>query len=351
MIILLGIISSYSDYKKNIIKNNMIIISIIYSIIINFIYFIYYKKDTYYQDFLINILFSIILAFLFYYFDIWSAGDGKLFIAFTFLIPLSIYQFLLIPKLYSFELLINIFLPYTFILIIIGVKYKLKKLQNIKINNKTIKKTIKSMIVNLIKYLFNLATIVYFLDIIFKDMNINNVIYIILLMLSMKGLDYFFNNIDKKIKYRYKIKNISTFFIFSSMIIFYRLFFDISILDPNNLKNFITYAIILRIMLSALKKPEEEMFTKKIKKQDIKKDMIIHSTLYSNNKIILKKGEKIKKRHIPLIIRSSEKEVLISKKMPFAHLIFLGVIITLILKQNILIYLVNLLRPLISYFL
>ena len=88
--IILGIVSSRTDFKemkiynKNI-KRFLLISCIIYVLFFKQIEFMFIKEHT------INLTVSILISFLLFYFKIWAAGDAKLFIAIVFMIPYSIY--------------------------------------------------------------------------------------------------------------------------------------------------------------------------------------------------------------------------------------------------------------------
>lgn len=87
----LGVVSAYTDFKEKKIYNKSILIAVIISI---FTYVVFYKEIEiiYIKNYIINILISIIISLLFYYFKIWAAGDAKLFIAITLMIPYQIYE-------------------------------------------------------------------------------------------------------------------------------------------------------------------------------------------------------------------------------------------------------------------
>ncbi len=114
-VILLGIITSYSDIKYGKIRNKWIIIFGIFGICANFIIFLNYYIDgilnwSYALAFVSNFVIAFFVSFILYYFDIWSAGDGKLFTVFAILVPLSIYSIGYVKIFPALTLLMNIFL-------------------------------------------------------------------------------------------------------------------------------------------------------------------------------------------------------------------------------------------------
>ena len=116
-ILLLGIVTSYSDMKHKKIRNKWIIASFFYSAFILAVTSIYvYTKEgmpnlSYYSLFAINILSALFFGVMLWLSGMWSAGDAKLFLAYSALIPLSTYKWGSIGTFPSFIILINTFTP------------------------------------------------------------------------------------------------------------------------------------------------------------------------------------------------------------------------------------------------
>lgn len=89
--ILLGIVATITDFKDKKIYNKNVLIAITASILS---YFIFYKQieTMYIKSYFVNLLISVVISFLFFYFKIWAAGDAKLFLALTIMIPFEIYE-------------------------------------------------------------------------------------------------------------------------------------------------------------------------------------------------------------------------------------------------------------------
>lgn len=89
--IILGIVSSVTDLKNKKIYNKNIIVALFISAIS---YAILYKQIEikYIPNFTLNLIISALISFVFYYFKIWAAGDAKLFLTITFMIPYEIYE-------------------------------------------------------------------------------------------------------------------------------------------------------------------------------------------------------------------------------------------------------------------
>ncbi|MBR9691276.1 hypothetical protein GOV06_00660, partial [Candidatus Woesearchaeota archaeon] len=141
-ILILGIITSYEDIKYGKIRNKWIIASLIYAFIVYAgLISLYLLQEGISSHYLIeigtNLLFAIFVGFGFWYLRIWTAGDGKLFIAYSALIPLSVYSLGYQEWIPSFTLLVNIFVP-ALLIMLIWVLFKAKI--------KDIKKTLVSFL-------------------------------------------------------------------------------------------------------------------------------------------------------------------------------------------------------------
>jgi len=111
-IILLGVITSYDDIKFGKIRNKWIIAALVFSLAMNL--FLFLKTGELYWAIIlaINLFISLIVSFALWNFGFWSAGDAKLFIAYSALIPATVYSrsdFDLFP---SFYLFVNTIVPY-----------------------------------------------------------------------------------------------------------------------------------------------------------------------------------------------------------------------------------------------
>ena len=121
-IVLLGIITSYEDIRQNKIRNRWISTAISIGIALNVgaiinAHFSSGIDNSYLSTFLLNIGISILAGYLLYHFELWSAGDGKLFIAYSLLVPLDFYQFGFIKYFPSAVLLVNSFVPLAIFLV------------------------------------------------------------------------------------------------------------------------------------------------------------------------------------------------------------------------------------------
>jgi len=123
LIIALGIISSYTDIKYKVIRNRHLLWFVALALIIH-AYLQINHKITLTPNLLLNFLIGIITAYLFYSFKMWGAGDAKLFIVFSLLMPTQKHNTLIpFP---SAILFINIFLLSTAAMIALSI-YKIIK--------------------------------------------------------------------------------------------------------------------------------------------------------------------------------------------------------------------------------
>lgn len=276
-ILFLGIITSYQDIKYGKIKNKWIVMSLVYVFIaytLLIIYFIITEsiRYAYFVDFFSNLLSALLIGFGLWFIGIWSAGDGKLFIAYSALIPLSFYQHSYVKWFPGFILLINIF-----IIGFIAILF-LFLLEN---NFKNIRK--KSII--FIKKFFDLKKILYAILYIFS------VFWMIQIFLSLIKLE----------------ENMILIIVFTILIV--------SIIQTylNKYPHFIIIIIFIAIL--------RLFFDKNVYSVKFLIDFIVIMIIFQFVRIFTKED----------LSKSPKKE----DTVPFAPLIFTGVIITLIIKSNI----------------
>lgn len=135
VLLFIGIMTSYQDWKNSRIRNVFILIGIIYSFLVysffgalfwasqwlsfsqsalNFISVFVWKFDMW----CINLLFSMLAGYVLWKNRILGAGDAKLFICFSALIPIGQYSLVYFKyRFASFALLLAIFVPPTMLLL------------------------------------------------------------------------------------------------------------------------------------------------------------------------------------------------------------------------------------------
>ncbi|MBU2579511.1 prepilin peptidase [Patescibacteria group bacterium] len=141
---LIGVITSYQDFKEGKIKNKWIVSGLIYGVAILIVlaiwnliaepvmvfYYTNIKHEAvdaswqiitirwdYFGKVFLNCAIALIIGYALWYFNLWSAGDAKLFFVFSLLLPLKYYQDAAFPYFPSLSLLINTFIPILLFLI------------------------------------------------------------------------------------------------------------------------------------------------------------------------------------------------------------------------------------------
>ena len=131
-IIWFGFRASLFDIKTGKVRNSLIRNGYAFGIIANTllfafsVFFIYifpmagshYLNLRYFLELLINLAVSFMVGFSFWKYDFWAAADSKIFILFTFLIPLTVYQNSRMPYFPSFIFLLNVYIIYIFYILI-----------------------------------------------------------------------------------------------------------------------------------------------------------------------------------------------------------------------------------------
>ncbi len=130
IIIALGIIASYTDVKKRRIENRFVIPAFIIGLLINLTYW----GMDFLGHYLFGVLFALFVTFVLWYVGFWNAGDGKLFLAFTSLIPAAL-LYGGVAQLHSYWIIFYTFVPVFFVLLVLliihtrwkDIKYVLKE--------------------------------------------------------------------------------------------------------------------------------------------------------------------------------------------------------------------------------
>jgi len=101
-LLLFGALTSVWDIKKGKIQNKNILLAIVFALVVNL------SLDAkYVADLWINALVALGAGFAFWRFGLWTAGDAKLFFAYALIVPLEAYRYGYVPYFPSFVVLIN----------------------------------------------------------------------------------------------------------------------------------------------------------------------------------------------------------------------------------------------------
>jgi len=219
-IFILGIVTSYSDIKYGKIKNSHLLwgglyVLCLYIFLIIYSLFFLHQTDNlkYVAELLLNGVIAFIISYLLWRFNLWAAGDAKLFILYSLLIPPEFYSKNYIPYFPSAIFLIDTFLIiglFFFLKMLIkGIKLGLKS--NIKlssfvlylsrINYKNLYKNLKNNILKIGKTFLFITSMIIILqyiqtktDIIYLKVLSNPfVFYLLFFALQM----FFFKNLTK----------------------------------------------------------------------------------------------------------------------------------------------------------
>jgi hypothetical protein len=124
MILFLGIITSRDDIKYGKIRNKWVGAALIYAFVVLALVNVNLQISNvpvelvYFSDYGINLVFAFFVGFLIWYGGLWSAGDAKLFLAYSALLPLSTYYNSYIFPFPSVIILVNSFVPLFVFLVI-----------------------------------------------------------------------------------------------------------------------------------------------------------------------------------------------------------------------------------------
>ena len=355
-IIFLGIITSYEDIKKGKIKNKWIILAVAYTIFIYLLITINYQINdipirlSYFVELGLMSIFSLITGFVIWAVGLWTAGDAKLFFAFSILIPLSTYKYGHIPYLSSTNILVNTFTP-LFIILAFMLMFKTNLNQKIFYLKKSFEpKQIFSLLVFLFAFIwimnlffslinfqpdYFVSIIFLFLVIIILEKLIPVRLFVIVLIIS--GLRLLF---DKTAITFSSLKFL--FFIWISFIIlrFFILYLGYSILTKN-------------VDIKLLKKgmiPAEKVY---FENEKYKKESILYFSLFT---YLYEKTKKRKYLFEPAAEGLSDKDVeklkKLEKKLGFEHLrvhqtvsfapfMFAGVLLTILFQGNLFVVLAS----------
>lgn len=352
-IILLGIITTYTDLKESKIRNKHVLLALAYSFVI-YILLIILNLGTfrigYFIELAIMCALSLITGFTLWYIGLWTAGDAKLFFAYSALTPLSVYKYGHIPYFDSTNILINTFVPMSFYFFLIlmfktNIKQKLSFLKQALQPKETLNLAVSLFailwVANMLFKLIKLP-LSYFLGVF---------LIFIILMLAEKLLS---NQVFK-------------LFILISIL---RLIFDPSIYSLYFVKDFLLILgvfVFLRIFILRL---GFKLLTTEVDIGLLKKGMIPAETIYEEDKAYKKQNliplslfsyfqEKTKEKNYlfnptqPLTKEDIDKiwklrrrlgleHLKIQQTIPFAPFLFLGVLLTLLAQGNFILILVNL---------
>ena len=355
-LLILGIATTYTDIKEGKIRNKWVLFALTYSLVVH-LSFILFKvpiSSFYITQTIINLVVVFIVGFLMWDFGLWTAGDGKLFLAFSALVPISTYnRASFIFYFPSATILINTFVPlfvFFFFNILLKTSWKLKK----EIFVETLH---PKRLLSLISTLFVLGWIMQ---------KASFLIGVSSWVLTIFVMFVFFGLLEKlfSTKRIYLIYTLATFIIL----------FDKQSLSSYFLKGLSLVVLLLLFLRFFILQLGFQTFTKEIKTKDLKPGMvpaevieqkkttkkraiqyfnIIQYIKDTRNKFFDIKSEGFIKEDIKKIKQLAKKHpdfktFRVQQTLPFAPFMFLGVLLTVLCYGNVFLFLNYLIRMLIS---
>ena len=329
--VILGVVSTITDFKNKKIYNKNIIYALMASL---FIYIVLWKQITvqYITNYCINIIIIVIISFSFYYFKIWSAGDAKLFLAIIIIIPYNIYNVEktnLFPALYLLIIIFSIGFFYVVLeTLVLWVKDK-KRIQVFKLKIKNIKQII-------INYFMGYFVILFINNITLKfvpDFRINN--GGLMLICNMLILFFLYRIIKGKrkaliIMSLFLIANLTYYFIFGLRIYAINLKMFVFVLSIMLFRSFAEKYNYEEIRIENLKprmilsfESVLKFYSSRVKGLPHSTDETTDSRLTTNEVNSIKRWSKTRK---------GQDTIIIVRHMPFAPFILIGEIIFFIFR-------------------
>lgn len=357
-VIIFGVLTCYTDIKQGKIKNKHILAAVLYALIVYtliILFFVINKTPinlSYIIEMITNASISLIVGFLIWIVGLWTAGDSKLFFAYTLLIPVSIYQHGYVPYFPSIVLLVNTFVPaflaiFLILLVKTSTRQKVDSLKNtfqpMKIINTAISlfglwwviASFFSILSGYNKLFYNLANnyfaiiLFVFISIILLERTFKKPIIIFLLLSFIRLL------VDRAV---YNLQFIINFFLLLLFFLIFRFF----ILD-------LTFAFYTRNvdigLLRAGMIPAEIVYAEKgeyRKRRVLNFDVINYfSAHHDKRQIFGSSSDGLTKREVDEIKRLYvERKInfdhlLVYQQLPFAPFLFFGALSTILLKGSL----------------
>ncbi len=138
-VLFFGFLTSYEDIRDGKIRNKYVLSAFIFAFFLNSLLFFGFLGDWvtdggYYSQLALNVFLAFLAGFALWAFNLWTSGDAKLFSAYAALVPLKTYKLGYIEYFPSFTLLGNTFLPLFFLLLLItpfSIKNSDKRIRNL----------------------------------------------------------------------------------------------------------------------------------------------------------------------------------------------------------------------------
>jgi len=385
LVLFIGLMTSYEDIKYGKVRNKWIILGLSWGLLVIVFFFIWHfiaSPITRYYYFeiqnlpdnspapvftvslgylgriVLNATIAFTIAFLMWRSDAWAAGDAKLFAIYSLLIPLGHYWKSYLSYFPSFTLLINIFIPIFLYLLIRSAIYFLRFLY-LKISQpqviekkklfdkKKMGKKLKNMGIMFLGFISIFLFFGLFQEPIKNSFNIDTSS---LQMFIFAGFIIFSSYLSKIFQKAITFKIISVFLLLMLVYGFSSFPSATWQIIKQTIQNMIVFMIVLGLFKSSIDFHVLKTGSKEIKIEELGPWMNLDEAIISE----MKKDEKYYHQYIGRIYpegltleqaefikkwlkeKKKENEIIkIYKPFPFVAWMFLGVIITLILKRSV----------------
>ncbi|QLJ53368.1 MAG: hypothetical protein Sv326_1193 [Candidatus Fermentimicrarchaeum limneticum] len=341
-VLVLGIVTSYGDIRKNKISNRYVIIAVILAFLTNVLgsYFAQASTDTkmlYIQTTLLNAFFALLVGFILWYAKIWRAGDGKLFFAYAFLLPVSTYYYGYVAYFPSFTLLVNTLIP-LFLILTFNLWY---------ITSTEEKFEIFKSVVNpkrLFYMLLSLMSTQWIISILFQRLlSVSD--FLTAGCISILVLVFLTNHLQDIL---YEI---------SIPVVILRIMLDYgTVVSYSFFTQFLLLFGLFLLAITFITNLASFRFNDKIRVPDVKKGMccverisrkgrFYEKTLTPHNRILKLNYESLTQDDVDRLKRMNKNgqlrfdELTIQQTIPFAPLLFFGVLLTIVLRGDVLTHL------------
>ncbi len=368
-LLLIGVVTSISDIKYGKIRNSHLRIGYIYTILLYLFLAIYslfaidqHSNLKYLLELIINSSIAFIVGYLLWYFNLWAAGDAKLFPLYALLIPMEYYYKNHIPNFPSLTILTDTFIIIClalilkiFLIVIKSCIEYIKKPHSLKsfipiISVKTLK---KPLIISLKSFIFSasILILIQFIMVSFPVIQKITLIGIPIAYLFFFPIQMFLSN--KLLKYKLSIIMVSFSGILCSI---YMLISGQTSTLVMALKMSVIFLLILGIVMKLINKYIDQKEIRIVKIKDLKVGCFLapQSLELITSKIrervqtgdlYLSCSDGLSKSQIKIIQRLFKKdtiqELYICHTFPFAPFMFISFLFLIICKESFLFFIVN----------
>lgn len=354
IVLFLGLITTYEDVKFGLVRNKWLLLGLGFGAGFYLVLFIQHQFPGSGRMFFINVFISFCICLLLWKLNYWPAGDAKLFFVFSFLIPEKYYHSGAIKYFPSYVLLINIFVP-MFVVIMLRAVYGVMEsgfhpygwisavITRLRNNVLPHWKKHLSIFSGFMLMFMTLQLSVKPLEKYIANAGLINLLKMILYFVFFAAYQPVISFLSAKDA---AVKMIKTFAVFTFVYMSYVLvtmqnanafFSEMYKVTGQSLMYMIAVAMVYKIIFLY----SEKMDVVKIKVSDIKagdilteksletlKEKIDHIIFYSD-------GISADDREMIRTVMSDESQIEIYKTIPFAPIIFAGVIITLLIRTSV----------------